>query len=101
MEGKNSIKVMEPLKEGEVVCPECNGSGGQINYIGDPRDLKVVSKVCLKCLGEGKLDWVELVVGKKVYNPYNSIVIPLLRAHYPKLIAKELISIQPITSYRR
>ena len=42
------------LKKGEVHCDKCAGSG-------------VIEKfeVCTKCNGEGKLDWVEAVVGKK------------------------------------
>jgi RecJ-like exonuclease len=40
------------LKEGEVICDKCNGTG-------------VWKKVhpCYKCLGKGKLDWVTNVMG--------------------------------------
>ena len=42
------------LKKGEAHCDRCAGSG-------------VIEKftVCPKCHGEGKLDWVEAVIGKK------------------------------------
>jgi hypothetical protein len=39
---------MNILTPGEVVCDRCNGN----DYF------------CEKCLGEGKLDWIENVVGK-------------------------------------
>ena len=43
-----------PLKEGESYCTNCDGTGRVVS--GDR---------CQKCLGTGKLDWVEKVVGKK------------------------------------
>lgn len=46
------------LVEGEYKCPECEGDGivmGDYPY----------SDVCPKCLGEGKLDWIENAMGKK------------------------------------
>ena len=39
------------LEPGEVLCPECKG-GKEIWF-------------CPRCLGTGKLDWVELCMGKK------------------------------------
>jgi len=42
------------LKKGEVHCDKCAGSG-----------LEEKFGSCSKCHGEGKLDWVEAVVGKK------------------------------------
>jgi len=49
---------MEQLREGEILCPECNGTG----------ERKPLRKgglsACKKCRGHGKLDWVEAVVGK-------------------------------------
>jgi len=42
------------LKEGEVICPECNGTGGEGSWW------------CMHCHGTGKLDWVESIVGKKI-----------------------------------
>jgi len=41
---------------GRVVCSKCGGNG-QIWF----NDLK---GVCVKCKGEGCLDWIENVVGK-------------------------------------
>jgi len=44
------------LKPGELICDQCKGNGDSITY-----------NPCSKCLGSGKLDWIENVVGKK-YN---------------------------------
>jgi DnaJ-class molecular chaperone len=46
------------LQEGEVVCDKCGGSGVD-------RIIKGTVLGCLKCKGDGFLDWVEKVVGKK------------------------------------
>ena len=40
------------LKEGEVICPECEG-------------VEFDDYRCPKCHGYGKLDWVEIIVGKR------------------------------------
>jgi hypothetical protein len=45
------------LKKGEVLCNKCNGKG----FFGRGR----FPPVCPKCLGAGKLDWVENIVGKR------------------------------------
>ena len=56
---KNNIK----LEEGEIICSKCNGSGESytdpiyVEYFGN--------KSCKKCKGKGKLDWIEVIVGKK------------------------------------
>ena len=54
---------MKPLKEGETICPECNGKGEYpvVNEKGIIRGYNI----CEKCLGHGKLDWVEVIVGKR------------------------------------
>ena len=58
------------LKEelGETICDRCDGTGvvytsKSIRYIRNSESKHV--KVCPKCLGEKKLDWVEVVTGKK------------------------------------
>jgi len=55
---------MKPLKEGETICPECKGKGKHpvVNEKGIIRGYNA----CEKCLGHGKLDWVERVVGKRI-----------------------------------
>lgn len=42
------------LKPGEIICDECLGTGESIAY-----------NLCPKCHGNGKLDWIEAVVGKR------------------------------------
>jgi hypothetical protein len=73
------------LKPGEVICPECKGDD---------------TWFCFRCAGTGKIDWVELCMkrnrtliwGQKTLN----MTLPLIRSMYPKLIAKDLVSVQPI-----
>ena len=48
------------LKEGEAICPECNGIGG-----GFSKKFEKLWLNCGKCGGDGKLDWVEMILGKK------------------------------------
>lgn len=74
------------LKEGEVLCDRC---------LGEPFLCKLDSVgICSKCWGTGKLDWIESCTGKQT--PYEIVQMPILRTMYPKLISKELVSIQPI-----
>ena len=64
---------MEPLKEGETICPVCNGSGEN-----NPGKRLGMTMACRKCQGHGKLDWVEMVVGVKSWRVkpgvYTSVV---------------------------
>jgi len=56
-----NLKLDESI--GEVICPQCNGNGF----------------FCNKCLGTGKLDWVEQIVGKKpkedTFTVYNTFTV--------------------------
>lgn len=51
------------LKEGEYFCKTCDGAGVVIR--SNSTNKKVGKLTCHKCLGEGKLDWVEKAVGKQ------------------------------------
>lgn len=54
------------LNEGEEFCSKCDGRGltrEYTNYINDYLTL-----VCDKCLGDGKIDWIEKAVGKTNVN---------------------------------
>ena len=75
------------LEAGEVICDNCNGDGKLSITLGS-------ITVCTKCWGTGKLDWIEVCTGKMI--PEHIFRIPLVRKVYPKLLAKELISVQPI-----
>jgi len=57
------------LQDGEVVCSKCNGKR-QIKTDKPPwwrLNFKEL-EICSKCWGDGKLDWIENVIGKK--KPY-------------------------------
>lgn len=74
------------LEEGEILCPECKGDN---------------TWFCFRCGGTGKIDWVDLCMDRNKttifgQNPYKAITLPAIRQMYPKLIAKELVSVQPI-----
>jgi len=53
------------LLENEYLCEPCNGWGRVMNEDGELRTIYVQ---CPRCLGDGKLDWVENVVGKSEEN---------------------------------
>ena len=50
------------LNEGEIFCDKCNGTGYKKDAILSNLNFDIY---CNKCLGEGKLDWIENIVGKK------------------------------------
>jgi DnaJ-class molecular chaperone len=52
------------LDEGEYFCKKCNGSG--VVSRSNSYHKRKGSLICNECLGEGKLDWVEKAVGKKL-----------------------------------
>lgn len=61
------LKRIISLNEGERFCPSCDGSGTvrarwKHNNYGNSSLLLT----CSNCLGQGKLDWVEEAVGKRV-----------------------------------
>ena len=47
------------LEDGEVICPECKG-----------HTYNNIFRYCHKCFGDGKLDWIDMIVGKD--NPQGS-----------------------------
>jgi len=48
------VKKNLELKEGELICPECGG-------VGD-----IGSFMCSRCHGVGKLDWIQMIMGKEL-----------------------------------
>jgi hypothetical protein len=71
------------LEEGEILCPECKGDN---------------TWFCFRCGGTGKLDWVELCMKKNGAAIWGqqTLTLPKIRKMYPKLIAKDLVSVQPM-----
>jgi DnaJ-class molecular chaperone len=54
------------IGDGERFCPKCNGKGkifsGKEFYL---RRIFNIRLTCDKCLGDGKIDWVEQAIGKQ------------------------------------
>jgi len=80
------------LKEGEIICPKCNGSGG----IDDGCLDEELIKTCGKCFGDGKLDWIEAAMGKpsrmKMYfTDVPQSMIDVLGEQIAKEIDKEIL----------
>jgi len=50
------------LQEGEKFCPKCDGSG---RVRKRKHGLPIITLKCDKCLGDGKIDWIEVAIGKK------------------------------------
>ena len=49
-----------------IKCDECDGHGQYRQLVDIPGYGKKYNvKTCKKCLGDGKLDWIENAVGKK------------------------------------
>lgn len=42
------------LEDGEVICPKCKGHSPDY-----------YSRYCNRCFGVGKLDWIEMIIGKE------------------------------------
>lgn len=56
------------ITKGEVICDKCSGGGYDKNEYINMKQYGTIphpQKVCGKCKGEGKLDWVENLIGKK------------------------------------
>ena len=56
------------LQEGEKFCPKCDGKG-RVPKNNNSREIRFAKSLnCDKCMGDGKLDWVEEATGKKQNN---------------------------------
>jgi DnaJ-class molecular chaperone len=53
------------LREGENFCPKCNGKGRVLKDNRKNTTFTRSTLECNKCLGSGKLDWIEEIVGKR------------------------------------
>lgn len=78
------------LEEGEVICNKCEGGGSWPQKFLEKENPAWVR--CPKCQGDGKLDWIHAITGK----PEDSFRIPITRKQYPKLIASEIVGVQPM-----
>ena len=59
---------MDKLTLGEVLCKECKGEG----LVRVNKRPHAVKSMCNKCFGAGKLDWIEVVVGKRILSSSSS-----------------------------
>ena len=59
------------LKAGEQFCPKCRGSGLVPNRKKSLAWTTAKYLTCDKCLGDGKLDWVEIATGKNIMGGVN------------------------------
>jgi len=51
------------LEDHEVFCPKCKGTGKGETWKSGEFEF---TPECNHCLGEGKLDWLERIIGKKL-----------------------------------
>ena len=81
------------LEKGEEFCPKCGGYG----TVPISRDRSNLSRsvkntlTCDRCFGEGKLDWIEMAMGKR----YQSIEDFLMKIWSQKIaqdVDKEIMS---------
>ena len=54
------------LLDGEKFCPKCDGRGRVRK--SKRSDVLSIMLQCDKCLGDGKIDWIEEATGKKTSN---------------------------------
>ncbi len=59
------MKTEKDLKEGEVICNKCSGTG----EIHGRRRIDA-SLTCSKCWGVGKLDWIDNVMGRSNFDQF-------------------------------
>lgn len=52
------------LNPGEHLCDECNGEG-RTGFTIPNKHIRSYPIICNKCRGNGKLDWIENIVGKR------------------------------------
>lgn len=53
------------LNEGEKFCDKCKGKGKVQKGVRNLGKTGLMLLVCSECLGDGKIDWVEEVLGKQ------------------------------------
>lgn len=57
----------------KIKCNHCHGKGVLDKRVElktvDDGTVWMTTKMCLKCHGEGELDWIENITGKKITDP--------------------------------
>jgi DnaJ-class molecular chaperone len=67
------------LMEGEYLCPKCKGSGLYDNNY-KPIESFFIAYECMYCKGEGTIDWITNIVGKK--SPYHVRSLTLSKSEF-------------------
>lgn len=77
----------DSLQEGKQYCDQCDGEGLVKEKPFYPGGEKLLN-LCRKCKGSGQLDWVEMVVGKKIISKSNksSGIEPVFQSSYYRKI---------------
>jgi DnaJ-class molecular chaperone len=57
-------KIDIKLNPGEIICDKCHGIGNY-GYTKPNRNMRSYPKICSKCSGRGRLDWIENIIGVK------------------------------------
>jgi len=57
------------LLPGEEICPKCDGVG---ETLPPDKDDHYGVRMCDRCWGDGKLDWIEMAMGKPIRPRYGS-----------------------------
>lgn len=69
------------LKEGEHICPECDGRGGRITDV-HYKNKEFSFSICILCNGKGKIDWSRYATRRPAMNKDQ------FRARYKRLSLK-------------
>lgn len=81
------------LKKDEIKCDECDGTG---SILGEPNlNRRQYYTTCEKCRGEGKLDWIETITGKKGPYVLNEPGHVIFEHHVPDELTRILTSDYP------
>lgn len=73
---------MTDLKEGEIVCNKCGGTGRAAVKLDKPT-INVTLICCPKCFGRGKVDWIENIIGTKRHL-FNWDLLPKIKPEFLK-----------------
>ena len=69
----------------EYICKHCNGKGETEEYteLRDVNNHEIwqKTKLCIKCLGKGKLDWIENATGVD-YSKAGDIILKHPSTHF-------------------
>lgn len=82
-------------------CLTCRGTGKR--YIVRERENKTIyePKQCNRCGGSGYMDWIDNIKYNKdggYFTSENTLELPRIRCPFPRLVAEDLINVDPWVS---